>query len=144
LLSTAAVDRKSLRVGYSIAAPRTTISVAVATSDDHYFGDSTLDNTSTTVGFSLSRSVSMRLRFGVSFDSLSREFKSSTLTGGDDRERTTSAWVNRSLSRRLGIAFALTHYQRQGTQASNEDRYEVRLRYNPATSGDTAAPFVVR
>jgi len=143
LLSTAAVDRKSLSIGYSIAAPRTTISVSVAASDDHYFGDATLDNRSTTGNFTLSRSPTARLRFGVSFDSLSREFNASTLASADDRERTTSAWVNRSLSRRLGIAFSLTRYDRRGIQPSDENRYEVRLIYSPIPSGDAGVPFVV-
>jgi hypothetical protein len=144
LLSTSPLDRKSVGVGYLIAAPRMEISIGAARSKDSYFGDTTLDNRTTITSFRLSRTVSMRLRFGVSFYDLSRDFEGSTLAGVDDRERTTSAWVNRSLGRRLSVSLALTRYQGLGFQSFDENRYEVRFGYSPTSSGDAALPFVGR
>jgi hypothetical protein len=144
LLSTDPLERKSLGVGYSINTPRTNVSIRVTATDDRYFGSSTLDNEGIATGLSISRSVSPRLRFGLAIDSLSREFTDTGFAPQDDEDRTTSAWVDRTLGRRLSVSLSLTRYERQGTASFNEDRYEVRFSYSPTGRADAALPFAGR
>lgn len=144
LVSTAPLERRGVQLSYLIAAPRTNASIRVTATEDRYFGDSTLDNDALTTSLSLSHSVSMLLKFGLTLDNVVREFSGTAIAREDDKDQTFSAWVDRALGRRFSVSLVLSHYQRRGTEAFDEDRWEVRFSYSPTGSASAALPTAGR
>jgi hypothetical protein len=143
LLSSSPYEQKRLGLAYTIAGPRTQVTLAGDVSEDNYVGDTTLDNEGVTKRISFRHSVSAQLSFGLVLDSIEREYGSS-LAQEPDQDNTASAWVDRWIGRRYSLSFAASRYERRGTQPVDEQRYELRFIYTPTGSGGAALQSVGR
>ena len=130
------LEEKRLNASYTVRMPRTSLSAGVGATNDRYVSDSTFDNDGTTVTLGLSHTISARLGIGLNYNSTRRDFTDPAHVS--DQDRTTSAWLNRSLGRKFGVAFGISRYARRGSQNFDENHYEVRFDYSPTGSATTA------
>jgi hypothetical protein len=144
LVSASPLESKRLGTSYVLTLARTDVTFAVAASNESYIGSTTLDNDSTTTRIAFNRTISPRSSLGVAFDEIQREYKDSGVPRADDKDTTITAWFNRSLGRRFSVALAWSRYERSGTQAFDEQRYEVRFGYSPTESSAAAMRSIGR
>jgi hypothetical protein len=128
-------QRKGASVAYTVRMTRTVLGVSAGYANEDYVGNTAYNNDGTALLLTLSHDVSVRLQIGLSYYNDDRDFHDTGTPRPDDRNRTTSVWVNRSLAKKLNVAFAASQYGRRGSSDFDETRYEIRFGYSPTQSG---------
>ena len=143
-MSSTPLQRKDVRITYRIEAPRTDVSIGLGKAEDRYLGISTLDNDASTASVGFGRSVSMRLRWGLSLYDIERRFNQTVIARADENDRIITAWVDRALGRGFHLLLVVSRFSYQGGSSLHEDRAEVRFSYSPTNSATAALPIAGR
>jgi hypothetical protein len=132
------LEQQRFGISYVLTLSRTVVSADVGSWKDDYVGSSTYDNDSRNLHASFVRTISPRLSFGVGFDRINRDFGDGAGLQPDGEDSWVAAWVNRILGRRFNVGLGIANYERSGSQAYDERRYELRFGYSPTDSGGSA------
>jgi hypothetical protein len=124
------LEEKRLSMSYALTMTRGRLTATLGRVEYRYVGDTRLDNDTTEAQLAFIRTISRRLRFGVTYNELNRDF-ANVGARAHDKDATLSSWVNRSLGTKFSVGFAVSRYERSGAESFGERRYEVRFGYSP-------------
>jgi hypothetical protein len=137
-------EQRRLGVSYVLTMSRTVVSAGLDSMQDEYIGSALYDNDSTSMRLSFERTVSPRLRVGLGYGRIDRDFTDTPGAQSDGRDGWTGAWLSRALGPRFSLGVAISSYDRSGADSYDEQRYELRIGYSPTDSAAAAMASVGR
>jgi hypothetical protein len=128
LLTPSPLDLRRFEAIYEFSTPKTLFTIGVAASEERFDLDPTFDNDSTTVRLMFTRVFTPRFSVDFVAENVDADFLTADGDGGD---RMVSLVFDYRLARRLSFQADLRTYNRNGVGIFDENRIELRLRYEP-------------
>jgi len=114
---------------YGFAGERTTVTLRVTDGTEEYEIDTDLDNDNVNTTIEFLRRLNMRWNLGLSVSSLQRDFEE---TSEETHDGFWNVWIDRRLSSRFLVEFAMGQNERSGTATAPKERlYSFQFFYTP-------------